>query len=196
MSRLWKPTYTYIAIILACLLCIGILARNYYLSRSPNPSAMPEVRKVGEMNQPAAIPSNQQSKIPTLVLALSKHCRPCRESVGFYRKLTVFKNSSPQGLRLVAVLPESKEEGETYLKEYGIGVDAVLSLPLSQMGLKEVPALLLLNEQHKLEESWIGKLSDAQEAEVVNRLKKACASCSLPMTAVLRASPQIKNGKR
>lgn len=183
-----------VTIILACLLFIGILARNY-LSRRPDPRILTEIPKRAEVELPVATPSHRQAPVPTLVLALSKHSRFCQESMGFYQKLTAFKNSSPQGLRLAAILPESKKEAESYLKEHGIGVDAVLSLPLSQMGVNEIPALLLLDGQHKLEESWIGKLSDAQEAQVIDRLKRACTGCLLPTTAVLGASTQLGNRK-
>jgi hypothetical protein len=58
------------------------------------------------------------------------------------------KNSSPQGLRLVAVLPDSKEQAESYLKEQGIGADAVISAPVSQIGVEGTPTLLLLDGQN------------------------------------------------
>jgi hypothetical protein len=75
-------------------------------------------------------------------------------------------------LRLVAVLPESKEEAESYLRDQGIAVDAVLSAPVSEVGVRGTPTLLLLDRQNKLEEMWVGKLNEAQETQVLTRLKK------------------------
>jgi hypothetical protein len=181
MSRLEKATN--VAIIVACVFLVGTLVRNYYLSRNSDIGALPEIPKGTEIKLPIAPPSGQQPAVPTLVLALSKNCHFCEESVPFYRKLAALKKSSPQGLRLVAVLPDKQEEAEAYLKGNGIEVDAVVSMPISNLGVQGTPTLLLLDGQNKLEESWIGKQSDAQESQVIDRLKKACGGCSLPATA-------------
>jgi hypothetical protein len=180
MSRLEKATN--VAIIVACLFLVGTLVRNYYLSRNSDLGAVPEVAKGTEIKLPVAAPGGQQPAVPTLVLALSKSCHFCAESVPFYQKLTAFKSSSPQGLRLVAVFPDKQEEAEAYLKGNGIGVDAVVSMPISNLGVRGTPTLLLLDGQNKLEEIWIGKQTDAEESQVIERLKKACAGCSLPGT--------------
>jgi hypothetical protein len=182
MNRLEKVTN--LAIVLACIVLIGTLARNFYLSTKPDPRTLPQIPKGAVVKLPGDAPSGQQ---PTLVLALSKNCRFCQESVGFYQKLTALKNSSPQGLRMVAVLPESKEEAEGYLKDQRIGVDAVVSMPVSKIGVRGTPTLLLLDEQQQLQEMWVGKLNEAQEAEVMARLKKACSGCKLP--AIILFSP-------
>jgi hypothetical protein len=180
MSRLEKATN--VAIIVACLFLVGTLVRNYYLSRNADSGVLPEIAKGTEIKLPVTTPGIQQPAVPTLVLALSKNCHFCEESVPFYRKLTAFKNSAPQGLRLVAVLPEKQEEAEAYLKGNGIGVDAVVSMPVSNLGVRGTPTLLLLDGQNKVEETWVGKMSDAGESQVIDRLKKACGGCSLPAT--------------
>jgi hypothetical protein len=179
MTRLEKATN--VAIIVACVLLVASLVRNYYLSQNSDLSALPA--KGTEIKLPIASSGGQQSAVPTLVLALSKSCRFCEESVPFYRKLMAFKNSSPQGLRLVAVLPDKQEEAESYLKGNGIAVDAVVSMPISNLGVQGTPTLLLLDGQNKLEEIWVGKMSDEGELQVIDRLKKACGGCSLPATA-------------
>lgn len=180
MTKLEKATN--IAIILACACLIGTLARNYYLSSRPAPRAQPSIQRGAVVKLPGAASIGQQPATPTLALALSKNCRFCTESASFYQKLTALKNSAPQGLRLVAVLPEKQEEAESYLKEHGIGADVVISAPVSEIGVSGTPTLLLLDRENKLEEMWVGKLNDSEEAQVIDRLKKACAGCSLPAT--------------
>ena len=165
MSRLEKATN--IAIIVACLFLVGTLVRNYYLSRNLDFNA-PEIAKGTEIKLPLTTAGGQQ---PTLVLALSKSCHFCSESVPFYQKLAAFKNAAPQKLRLVAVLPDKQTEAEAYLKGNGIGVDAVISMPLPNLGVQATPTLLLLDAQNKLEEIWVGKMGEAQEAQVIERLK-------------------------
>jgi hypothetical protein len=181
MTRLEKTTN--VAIIVACAFLVGTLARSYYLSSRPDPRAQPSIQKGAVVKLPGAGATGQQPAAPTLVMALSKNCHFCQESMGFYQKLTALKNSSPQGLRLVAVLHEKREEAESYLKEHGIGADEVISAPVSQIGVTGTPTLLLLDRENKLQESWVGKLNDSQEAQVIDRLKKACAGCSLQATA-------------
>jgi hypothetical protein len=177
MTRLKRATN--VAIILVCLFLVCGLSKNYYLSSEPNLRPQPDIPKRVKVNLPDLTPSSQQSALPTLVLVLSMNCHFCTESAPFYQKLTAFKNSFPHGLRFIAVLPASREEAESYLKEYGIGADAVLSMPVSQIMAQGAPALVLLDGQNKLEEVWLGKLSDSQEEQVMARLKKACGGCSL-----------------
>ena len=114
-----------------------------------------------------------------MVLALSTHCGFCQDSVPFYQKLAAFKNSSPARVRLATVMSEPKEEIEAYLKKQGIASDAVFSMPVSQIGVKGTPTLLLLDGQKKLIESWVGKLNSQEESEVIAHLQKACPECSM-----------------
>jgi hypothetical protein len=186
MTKLERATN--VAILLASAFLIVTLARNYYLSYKPDRRTRVQISKGELVKLPGADTAGRQPATPTLVLALSKNCHFCQESVGFYQKLTAIKNSSPQGLRIVAVLPESKEEAATYLKKNGIGVDEVVSAPVSNLGVMGTPTLLLLDGQNKLEEIWVGKLSSEQETQVINRLKKACTGCSLPATVILLVS--------
>src|SRR5262245_1213030 len=130
MTRLEKTTN--VALIVTCIVLVGNLARNYYLSSTPDPPAQHEITKGAVIKLPGEGPANSR---PTLVLALSKNCHFCQESVGFYQKLTAFKNSSPQGLRMVAVLPQKQEEAEGYLKEHKIGADHVISMELTKLGV-------------------------------------------------------------
>lgn len=162
------------AIIVACGLVIASLGRNFYISRRQAADSLPAMKRGQVLTVPGYAPDNRQ---PTLVMALSTHCSFCQASVPFYQKLTAFKKSAPQGLRLLAVLPEDQDAAIAYLKEHGIAADAVLSLPLSGIGVNGTPTLMLLDERNKLEEFWVGKLTDGQEATVLARLKQACTNC-------------------
>jgi thioredoxin-related protein len=177
MSRLEKATN--VAIIVACIFLVGTLIRNYYFNKNSEVGSLPEFTKGTEVKLPLAAASGQPSALPTLVLALSKSCHFCSESVPFYKKLASFKNSSPQKLRLVAVLPDKQEDAEAYVKGNGIGVDAVISMPLANLGVRGTPTLLLLDGQNKIEEFWVGKMTESEEAAVMERLKKVCDNCTI-----------------
>jgi thiol-disulfide isomerase/thioredoxin len=177
MTRLDKAAN--VALIIACLFLIGTLARNYYLSRIPDPNFELGVKKGETVKIPEGASADRQSAPATLVLALSTHCGFCQASVPFYQKLAAFKNSAPARVRLAAVMSEPKEEIEAYLKENSISADAVFSMPVSQIGVNGTPTLLLLDGQNKLVESWIGKLNGQGESEVIGRLQKVCPECSM-----------------
>jgi thiol-disulfide isomerase/thioredoxin len=166
-------------LIIASLFFIGTLARNYYLSRIPDPNIELGVKKGEQVKLPEGAAANKQSAPATLVLALSTHCAFCQASVPFYQKLAVFKNSAPERVRLATVMTEPKEEIEAYLKKHGIAADAVFSMPVSQIGVKGTPTLLLLDGQNKLIESWVGQLNSQEESEVIARLQKVCPECSM-----------------
>jgi hypothetical protein len=177
MTRLDKAAN--IAVITACLLFIGVLARNYYLSRLPDPNIKLGVEKGERVKLPGEDSVDRRSAPPTLVLALSTHCDFCLASAPFYQKLTVFKNSSPARMRLAIVMSEPKEEIEDYIKKQGIAGDAVFSMPLSQLGVKGTPSLLLLDGQDKLIESWVGQLNSQEESDVIATLQKVCPERSM-----------------
>jgi thiol-disulfide isomerase/thioredoxin len=177
MTRLDKVAN--VALIIASLLLIGTLARNYYLSRMPDPSIELGVKKGETVKLPEGASADGRSAPATLVLALSTHCGFCQASVPFYQKLAVFKNSAPARVRLATVMSEPKEEIEAYLKNNGIAADAVFSMPVSQIGVNGTPTLLLLDGQNKLVESWVGKLNGQGESEVIGRLQKVCPECSM-----------------
>jgi hypothetical protein len=177
MTRLDKAAN--VALIIASLFLIGTLARNYYLSRLPDPNNELGVKKGETVKLPEGASADGQSAPTTLVLALSTHCRFCEASLPFYQKLAVFKNSAPTRVRLATVMSEPKEEIEAYLKKNGIAADSVFSMPMSQIGVKGTPTLLLLDGHNKLIESWIGQLNSQAESEVIGSLQKVCPECSM-----------------
>ncbi len=102
----------------------------------------------------------------TLVLAVSSTCHFCTESADFYKKLAQSKNSA----RLVAVLPQSVEDGRTYLDKLGIQVDEVKHISLDSMGVTGTPTLLLVDNNGVIKNLWLGKLPHEEEAEVFKAL--------------------------
>jgi thiol-disulfide isomerase/thioredoxin len=177
MSRLDKVAN--IALILACALFIGHLARNYFTSQGADPNLQPDI-KIGEVvSLPGSDTAEIRSAPVTLVMALSTHCSFCQASTPFYQKLSAIKNTSPVNVRLATVMPESKEEAEAYLKKYGVAADIVLSAPISKIGAKGTPTLLLLDRENRLVRSWVGQLNNSQESEIVSQLQKLCPQCSI-----------------
>ena len=174
MNRLDKVTNW--IILMTCIIVLSNYGFKYYLFSKSASTNKPAIKQGQVVNLPGYSPD---VTVPTLVMAISTHCHFCQESEPFYRKLSAFKNSSPQGFRIVAVLPEKQEEATAYLKANHIETDQVLSEPLIQIGIKGTPTLLLLDGRNKLEQLWVGKLGDVEEETVLATLKKSCPTCSL-----------------
>jgi hypothetical protein len=107
----------------------------------------------------------KQSK-QTLLLAISSSCHFCTDSAPFYRRLTQNRG----GTRIVAVLPQSTQEGQEYLKRLGVSIGEVRQLGLDRVGVRGTPTLLLVDEAGVVTKSWVGQLSPDQEKEVLSRL--------------------------
>jgi hypothetical protein len=170
-----------VAILVTCCLVVGNLARNVYLEHKVAARFIPSFNKGQVVKLAGYTPSSKES---TLVMVLSTHCHFCQANAPFYQKLAVFKNASPNQLQLVAVLPEKQDEASAYISGHGIGADAVLSMSLTQIGVKGTPTLLLLDNQGKVEDFWVGQLDDSQQKKVFDRLKKDCANCSVPEAGI------------
>jgi len=161
-------------IILAGLLSI-VLARGLYLRWSKSPSAPPSnivagtpISVVGKSVSLAGVDWSKNGK--TLVLGLQKGCHFCTESADFYRRLRD-EQAKFNGVRFVAVLPQSVDEASAYLLGLGVSVDLVKQSPLDDIGVEGTPTLLLVNDKGVITDSWIGKLRAERETEVLAKLE-------------------------
>ncbi len=111
----------------------------------------------------------------TLLLALHKGCGYCRDSAPFYRRLaqTVAAGASA---KLVAVLPHELGVSREYLSGADIPVAEVRQAELGTLGIRGTPTLVLVNREGMVTDTWVGKLSSAQESEVLERLRPSTAT--------------------
>src|SRR5712691_8420560 len=133
-------------IVVACLLAT-VLVKNYFFTKPSQQASKSESQRVQGESQPVSSPTVssldidwKQSK-QTLILAISSTCHFCTESAPFYRQLAKEHLDS----RLIAVFPQSVEEGKRYLDELGISVDEVKQLPLRSINVNGTPTLILVN---------------------------------------------------
>ena len=104
----------------------------------------------------------------TLMLVLSTTCHFCSESTPFYQRLAQEK-SKHGGARLIAVLPQTVEEGQKYLADHGVTVDEVKQAGPDAVYMKGTPTLILVDGEGSVVDSWVGKLPAEKEAEVLSR---------------------------
>jgi thioredoxin-related protein len=152
------------AIIILCGVSTTVLVKKFVLT-SADP---PQIRPVPSGTQ-VSLEYEWPRSTKTLVLVLSTTCRFCDDSAPFYKKLTItFPNR--QLVRFVAVFPQEIETGTKHLADLGVFIGDVRQSSLSSLGVSATPTLILVDATGKVIESWVGKLSPADESRVIDRI--------------------------
>ena len=105
-----------------------------------------------------------------LVLALSTTCHFCSESTPFYKQLVKVVSQQPN-VKLLAVLPQSKDEASDYLQRSGIAIEDVRRANFASLHVEGTPTLILADSAGIAQRVWFGKLSPDQEQEVLTSIR-------------------------
>jgi hypothetical protein len=103
-----------------------------------------------------------------LVLALSTGCHFCSESANFYKRLV--PSATGNGVRVLAILPQSLSDSRTYLEKLGLPVQEIVQGPLASVEVSGTPTLVLVDRQGMIQKAWVGKLGPEQEQQVLASL--------------------------
>ena len=158
---------TNLAIIIAAVLLSVVLFKNYlFPDRSKYESRDFRVPAGMKVSLPGVDWSNNNQ---TLLLVLQKGCHFCTESAAFYQRL-VRETAGRGSIHLIAVLPQTPDEGKKYLDELGVAIGEVKQAQRDSISVHGTPTLILVNNQGVVITSWVGKLNADGEAEVLHRL--------------------------
>lgn len=155
-----------IAIILVAILLGYFLIQRFFFQQNPQqqPKQPTEIAKGTKISLPEV---DWQANQKTLILALQKSCHFCSESMPFYK--TLVEKAKEKGVKLVAVLPNSREEGSQYLKENGVDIQEIKQAQLNAVNVQGTPTLILVNDKGEVSNSWVGKLSAEKEKIVLEQ---------------------------
>jgi thioredoxin-related protein len=171
MNNLAKKAelFSNIAIIIVAILLGTVLVRKYLLAQPTQPDNNAVVNNPLNTGTKLNLQDIDWSKNEqTLVLALSNSCHFCSESAPFYQRLAQSKGDT----RLIAVLPQSVEDGQRYMEKLGVSVNEVRQFPFSNIGVQGTPTLILVDNKGMVINSWVGKLSIDKETEVLSKLEQ------------------------
>jgi hypothetical protein len=167
------------AIIVAATLFSVVLVKNYLLQKPQLVDAAEFAKAAAASKRSASenqIPPGAKISLPgvdwakngqTLLLAVSDKCHFCSESGPFYQRLAEQHRKG----RLVAVLPQPVDQGKTYLDKLNVAVDDIRQAPLTTMGVRGTPSLVLVDKAGTVVKSWVGKLPANKEEEVLASLR-------------------------
>lgn len=156
-----------IAIIIVASLLATSLVKNYWINPTL-PSTILSKTPASSVTNLSALEIDWKQSNQTLVLAVSSTCHFCSESAPFYKTLASNKGDT----RIVAVLPQSVEEGRKYLSKLGVAVDDIKQAPLNEIGVSGTPSLILVDNSGVVKNFWLGKLSVEKEQIVLDAVRR------------------------
>jgi len=165
-------TIANIAIILVCIIAAVILIRNNFFPGSAGrPAGAPPEAKKGETYAELrqAVPAGTDR---ALVLALSPTCHFCNDSMPFYKQLLDQRNQKGSAVKVIAAVPgdDVKSDEEKNFTSHGIQPDSIIAVDFKKIKVPGTPTVLLVDNQGKILDVWVGKLDGSREREVLARL--------------------------
>jgi hypothetical protein len=165
-----------IAIILVCILAAGTLIRNQFfpsflapapLSRPGMPSGAAKGETLAALR--GVVP---QGSDRALVVALSPTCHFCNESMPFYKALMDKRNESKSAVKVIAAVPQAEVQTaeQKNLADHGVQIDAVVPVDFEKIKIPGTPTVLLVDNQGKVLDVWVGKLDESRQREVLAKL--------------------------
>ena len=100
----------------------------------------------------------------TLLLGLSTNCKYCSASAEFYQRLA---QAASANTKLVAVLPQSREESQQYLTALKLAIEDIQQASPAALGIRGTPTLILVNSAGSVTNFWVGQLPHDKEEEVL-----------------------------
>lgn len=100
----------------------------------------------------------------TLLLGLSTNCKYCSASAEFYQRLA---QAASANTKLVAVLPQSREESQQYLTALKLAIEDIQQASPAALGIRGTPTLILVNSAGSVTNFWVGELPHDKEEEVL-----------------------------
>ena len=174
-----------LAVIVASIVLCSVLVKKYFFApkqaaaaaTSTSPfSVNPKSRSALQPGTKISLPGIDWTKSNrTLVLALSTTCHFCTESAPFYQKL---QQQKPSDLRLIAVLPQTTDQSRTYLDKLGVAIPEIVQSPIASIGASGTPTMILVDSEGKVQESWVGRLSEEESARVLGRIIQTTSSAT------------------
>ncbi|HKP73055.1 MAG TPA: redoxin family protein [Pyrinomonadaceae bacterium] len=156
-----------VAIVVVAVLLAVVLVQRYLLPAAPAPenAETAQLKPGTKLTLPVDWGGNKQ----TLLMVLSTNCHFCTESAPFYQRLAEEKAKHGWNVRMVAVMPQSIDESQKYLKEHGVSVDEIKQAQPTAIGVRGTPTLIMVDGQGAVVEAWVGKLPTSEEVKVLNR---------------------------
>jgi thioredoxin-related protein len=168
-------TIANIAIIVVCALAAAWLGLLFHDRLFPQHGPQPE--KGEQYAQLKAVVPAGSSR--ALVVAVQPGCHFCNDSLPFYKNLIDQRNQKDSKVKIVAAVPTTPkpEDGQKLADEEsqkfataGARPDSMVNLDFAAVKVPGTPTLMLVDNNGKVLNIWVGKLDSDGEKEVLKAL--------------------------
>jgi thioredoxin-related protein len=161
-----------ISIIVVCAIAAAALIRNQFFPARPTPppGSPPSAEKGERFEQlKAVVPAGSQR---ALVVALSPACHFCDESMTFYKRILNERDQRRSPVKFIAAVAaeDMKIEEAQKLATAGAQPDSLVQLNFGAVKVPGTPTLMLVDNEGKVLDVWVGKLDASRQQEVLNAL--------------------------
>lgn len=164
-------TVANIAIIVTCAVALALMVNRYFFNKPAPPPGAPPQAEVGEQFDQLrqVVPAGSEK---ALVVALSPTCGFCNESMPFYKRLIDERNQKGSNVKFIAAVPaeEAKAEEQKKFAEAGVQPDSLVTMDFASIKVPGTPTILLVDNQGKVLNVWVGKQQASGEEEILETL--------------------------
>ncbi len=156
-----------VLIIVVAIVCLGVIAQIYFRPQ-PQPPKVP-VQQMPVVGNKVSLPDIDWSKNrKNVLLVLKEGCRFCSESAGFYQ--TLLEKTRDQGVSVVAVLPDDRDEARKYLDKLHLSNLTSKQSALDSLDVSGTPTIIVTDDKGQITNVWVGKLPSEKQNEVMATL--------------------------
>jgi hypothetical protein len=109
----------------------------------------------------------------SILLVISSKCHFCQDSLPFYRELT---QDPRRRMKVIALLPQAENEANRFLDGAGVKADQILTAGPDAVGAIGTPTVLIVDSSGRVRRSWIGKLDEKNQRDLMALAQKTSAS--------------------
>lgn len=146
-------------IIAVAVIVVAVLVVKRYAFPPENPDTVPRITKGERLN---ASNIDWEGNKKTLVFFLAKDCVYCTSSAPFHRQL--IDDAAKRNVKLLAILPNSLEEGRQYINALSLPIDNVQTGSLPSFKIPGTPSVLFVDHQGIVKSVWIGAVPGQEQA--------------------------------
>jgi hypothetical protein len=103
----------------------------------------------------------------TMLIALDTECKHCIEALTFYKEIA---RAAKPNLQVIAVFPNANKAVQQYAERHELGFATQSFVDLSQLNIAATPTLILVDNEARVIDFWIGGGSPDTQSSIIRTL--------------------------